>query len=238
MSPTHRFSPRRSAFTLIELLTVIAIIGILAAIIIPVVGRVRESARNSTSLANLRQIGLTNQLFAQDNKGLSVPGKGPNPAGGNAQWQVLLSPYTESKALAGDWEINQKEGAWKGTSFFVEPKWDASAPGYKDDWNESGYGLNMNPIMPGDGQATLDWSWNANPKARIQLARVEEPGRRIFAGVWSQWNMYPTNGSTQNELLLASGRYTNGKVNVTYFDAHVGSLTKEEFDNVINHRAP
>jgi hypothetical protein len=25
---------------------------------------------------------------------------------------------------------------------------------------------------------------------------------------------------------------------VTYFDAHVGSLTKEEFDNVINHRAP
>lgn len=96
----------------------------------------------------------------------------------------------------------------------------------------------MNPIYPSDGAATLDWSWNSNPKSRIQLARVTEPSRRIFAGVWAQWNMYPTSGPTQTELVLASGRYSSGKINVAYFDAHVGSLSKEEFHDVINHRAP
>lgn len=57
------------AFTLIELLTVIAIIGILAAILIPVVSRVRESARQTQCRSNIRQIATATALAAQDNKG-------------------------------------------------------------------------------------------------------------------------------------------------------------------------
>lgn len=56
-------------FTLIELLTVIAIVGILAAIIIPVVGKVRQTALRSECVSNLRQIGNATTLYAQDNKG-------------------------------------------------------------------------------------------------------------------------------------------------------------------------
>ncbi|RRJ97131.1 DUF1559 domain-containing protein [Opitutaceae bacterium TAV4] len=68
-SPKHNLT----AFTLIELLTVIAIIGILAAIIIPTVGKVRESARTATCLSNIRQLANAMQLYANDNKGILPP---------------------------------------------------------------------------------------------------------------------------------------------------------------------
>jgi prepilin-type N-terminal cleavage/methylation domain-containing protein len=81
-APQH---PRTSAaFTLIELLTVIAIIGILAAIIIPVVGKVRETAKFSLNVSNVRQWTVANTLHMQDNKGF-IPWRGPALSGGVAQ---------------------------------------------------------------------------------------------------------------------------------------------------------
>lgn len=55
------------AFTLIELLTVIAIIGILASILIPVVGSVRDSAKSSVCQSHLRQWHTAMLLHANDN---------------------------------------------------------------------------------------------------------------------------------------------------------------------------
>ncbi len=57
---------KRSAFTLIELLIVIAIIMILAAILFPVFARARENARQTSCLGNLRQIGIAIRAYEQD----------------------------------------------------------------------------------------------------------------------------------------------------------------------------
>ncbi len=56
---------QRSAFTLVELLIVIGIIGILVAMILPAIGRVRDEAFASNCRNNLRQLGLGFRIYQE-----------------------------------------------------------------------------------------------------------------------------------------------------------------------------
>ena len=64
----HTSAPRR-AFTLIEILVVIAIIGILSALLFPVLSSARERGRQTACLSNLNQLGLAFAQYAQDSRG-------------------------------------------------------------------------------------------------------------------------------------------------------------------------
>ena len=90
----HLLRYSRSAFTLIELLTVIAIIGILAAILIPTVGKVRLSAQRASALSNVRQIAMAISVYASDQKG-SLPRQVEN----GLDWSGVL---VTSGVLASD----------------------------------------------------------------------------------------------------------------------------------------
>jgi len=91
----------RIAFTLLEILVVVAIIAILAAILFPVFSRAREKARQTSCLSNARQIGLATMQYAQDYDGFFPIFYAYNslPAAGNAGHkgvEVLLFPYAKS----------------------------------------------------------------------------------------------------------------------------------------------
>lgn len=66
-----------AGFTLIELLVVIGTIAVLAAVLFPVFGSVRERTRQTTCASNLKQIGVAMALYSQDSDGLYGCGVDP-----------------------------------------------------------------------------------------------------------------------------------------------------------------
>lgn len=107
-----RLSP---AFTLLELLVVLAILGVVSALTLAAVQRVREAASRMRCLNNLRQMGLAlhqyHDVHGQLPPGVSYrDGKDPNPF---MSWQARLLPFLEQQAL---WE--QTLRAYKEEPFF------------------------------------------------------------------------------------------------------------------------
>jgi prepilin-type N-terminal cleavage/methylation domain-containing protein len=64
---------QKKGFTLIDLLVVIAIIGILAAILLPALARAREAARRSSCQNNLKQMGVIMKMYANESPGEKFP---------------------------------------------------------------------------------------------------------------------------------------------------------------------
>ena len=105
-----RMSGRR-AFTLIELLTAVAIMVILAAILFPVFALSRDKARAATCLSNLKQIGAGVQMYLQDYNEELFPYPGTDPSESRTgmavaasdqprmQWWNALNPYLKNYSV-------------------------------------------------------------------------------------------------------------------------------------------
>ena len=63
------FKNAPSAFTLVELLTVMGILGVLITLLIPALARVREAGKKAVCISNLRQVGIAIHSYAADNEG-------------------------------------------------------------------------------------------------------------------------------------------------------------------------
>src|SRR4051794_19875452 len=77
-------SEKKAAFTLVELLVVIAVIAVLAALLLPALGAAKEKGYRASCLNNMHEVGVSVQLYAGDNNSY-IP---MHPSRGNWAWDV------------------------------------------------------------------------------------------------------------------------------------------------------
>jgi prepilin-type N-terminal cleavage/methylation domain-containing protein/prepilin-type processing-associated H-X9-DG protein len=119
-------SQQRKAFTLVELLVVVAIIGVLVALLLPAVQAARAAARAASCKNNLRQIGLGVLQFCDTHKGQFPEWYHAKHQDGDAEgihsWIYTIAPYMESVdeiRLCPDDFLLYERRYMKGTSYVI-----------------------------------------------------------------------------------------------------------------------
>jgi prepilin-type N-terminal cleavage/methylation domain-containing protein len=253
---------RRSAFTLIELLVVIAIIAILAAILFPVFAQAKAAAKMTSSLSNIKQIGLASLMYSGDADDVVVYYYGNKTADqpnlyltNDTTWAGKVLPYIKSQDLYWDAMASkpQPDVTVSGAKYYSD-KADPAGP-YGWSWitplsiNSDGYSTS------GSGTCTSA-SWNQasrsqtafeSPAARLAFAPTQYStknpqgyGWMYFYGSDASWptsDTYASGYDTYNIVWDARSRYRMAKFVGAYADGHAAKFGQEKFVKYYNNPA-
>lgn len=256
----------RPAFTLVELLVVIGIIAILIAILMPALQRARVQAQQTQCLSNMRQIGTTLTMFANEHKGFLVKAwfnSGPSdPATGDLSWNYRDdgSEHTWEWSYVLSTYVNKSQNVFRCPS---DPAQDANVNddffyvvqlqgGQKEGYPRS-YRLNISN-MGGPFKAIRISQLKSASKAIV----VAEGRKGVGGAGWNQLSTWeadngvvlPTFTPTQRtpESNVAYDRHSlkpdnksnptfNGRSNYVFADGHAESLEfKDTWDASLGTR--
>ena len=192
---------KKSAFTLVELLVVIEIIAILAAILFPAFARARENARRSSCQSNLKQIGLSLEMYRQDYLGRFLPSGQADDTCPRARLEI----YTKS------------------TQIWVCPS------ETNDDVQAMTTGRNVSYMFNSQFQSRVDG--DVPRPAEMVVSHDSNPGElgwnegnTFDAGKTTDWPHLRANGTGRESYLDPWFQRHNGTFNALYYDGHVKSV--------------
>ena len=154
---------KKNAFTLIELLVVIAIIAILAAILFPVFAQAKKAAKKTSSLSNVKQLGLGAVLYSNDSDDV-FPDQQRDPISGFPHW-------TAGSGLAlGFMDPAEPQNWGKGIYPYVK-----SLELYKSSAQKIAGGVPYSYLdTPGAGNASYAWNGNVLGQSQTGISAVAD----------------------------------------------------------------
>lgn len=215
-----RASGRAAGFTLVELLAVVAILGVLASIIMALVTGARNSARQTQCLSNMRETAKAALLFAADNKG-QFPALYLGSAYGNkGPWSQQLADggYLPSPPHALTCPVDE-------TALEVTASAATAATAYNKKNTGRSYAYAIPPMQPVSGDANRNipriLSTVSNPAKSIMLVEFRQStgqDYRQIAGSFAASDITATGG----------GLLHGNKMNLAFIDGHVAALSRAE----------
>jgi prepilin-type N-terminal cleavage/methylation domain-containing protein len=217
-------SGRNRAFTMVELLVVVAIIGVLAAIMVPVARNFIQNGRSAKDVNNLRAIGTGFMLYAQEHH-MKLPPIRPYNTNSwkGPYYSELVSPYlgqpSPCKNING---MVQTYGPWR-------------CPGGWAPHNISDYAVN-NFVLSDQGKK-MPLSRIPKPSSTILLANAggtnpQFPSGKQYSWFLNAWNQYslpdPTSPAPNGEwpVFIWNGETT---FHALFVDGGVKSISKDDF---------
>lgn len=206
-SSAHRHSPRRmtrahgsSAFTLVELLIMVAIVALLLAVMLPGLSGARAQSRQVVCGSNLRQIGLALHLYAIDYGGRAMPLAYTAPSivgsGPAVYWWGTNAPSGIDPTRGFVWPYLRSTLHPESVFECPDQPWGTYKPqGAAPNSPTSTYGYNGYYLSP---QHTPGWGFQIGFRPWQMLSGVREPARVFaFGDTLVSWS-----GGLQNNALL------------------------------------
>jgi type II secretory pathway pseudopilin PulG len=151
----------RPALTLVELLVIVAIIGVLVALLLPNVRTAREPARRNQCMNNLKQIALAIQNYSEIH-GELPPAYTTDESGKPLHsWRTLILPFLEQKDLYEAIDLNKPWDDPANAAAFKTPVDTYQCPSNTDSDNRTTYLAVVTPqscFRPGDGVSVSEIS--------------------------------------------------------------------------------
>ncbi|HEX8833141.1 MAG TPA: DUF1559 domain-containing protein [Abditibacteriaceae bacterium] len=220
---------RKAAFTLIELLIVIAIIAILASILFPVFARARENARRATCQTNLKNIGLAVIQYSQDYDE-TLPSHDSNQAGQANSYDTTLSPYIgaiasrNGTARMNIWTCPSEAFSYRGTSKDKTPRSYVLVRNANAGAANTPTGCDVS--NPARAVGTCGAGWGKDTRGR-RLAQIEAPAGTFYLA--EKHNTATQIGSTSGHVIdypLYSTLSTNSQDRTTALAPELGSTAQ------------